>query len=112
MVIFIFIIETRKQEADQLCKRHDSSLSQIKLQMSKIQERSAQLEEERLKLRAIKSDLIKQIGMERQENAALSERLNLSESRILSLERQIAALIGKQSLRILERNDMKSLDIL
>ena len=80
--------------------------------MVKMQQRATENESDRLRLKAIKSDLIKQIGLERQENAALSERLNLSESRNLSLERQIAALIGKESLRILERNGMNTLDVL
>jgi hypothetical protein len=80
--------------------------------MVKMQQRATENESDRLRLKAIKSDLIKQIGLERQENAALSERLNLSESRNLSLERQIAALIGKESLRILERNGMSTLDVL
>ncbi len=80
--------------------------------MVKMQQRATENESDRLRLKAIKTDLLKQIGLERQENAALSERLNLSESRNLSLERQIAALIGKESLRILERNGMDTLDVL
>lgn len=101
-----------KQEADHLCKKHDASVSLIQSQMAKMQQRFTENEEDRLKLKAIKSDLIKQIGLGKQENAALNERLHLSESRNLSLERQIAAMIGKESLRILERNGMKSSDVL
>lgn len=101
-----------KQEADHLCKKHDASVTVIKTQMAKMQQRLAENEEERLKLKAIKSDLIKQIGLAKQENAALNERLNLSESRNLSLERQIAAMIGKESLRILERHGIQSIDVL
>lgn len=101
-----------KHEADSLCKKHDASISLIKSQMAKMQQRFSETEEERLKLKAIKSDLIKQIGLGKQENAALNERINLSESRNLSLERQIAAMIGKESLRILERNGITSLDLL
>lgn len=101
-----------KQEADHLCKKHDASLSLVKTQMVKMQQRLAENEEERLKLKAIKSDLIKQIGLAKQENAAFNERLHLSESRNLSLERQIAAIIGKESLRILERHGVQSSDVL